>query len=61
MDTTMPNPNEESNPPSVNADHNSNAVGSISAGGDISGNIHIGNVYQTPEYDLPPVMKVKMV
>ena len=36
-----------------NADHNSNAVGSISAGGDISGNIHIGNVYQTPEDDLP--------
>ncbi len=37
----------------INADHNSNAVGSISAGGDISGNIYIGNVYQTPEDDLP--------
>ena len=37
----------------VQANHNSNAVGSISAGGDISGNIHIGNVYQTPEDDLP--------
>ncbi len=45
--------NDDVNKPDVNADHNSNAVGSISAGGDISGNIHIGNVYQTPEDDLP--------
>ncbi len=37
----------------VQADNNSIAFGSISAGGDISGNIHIGNVYQTPEDDLP--------
>ena len=49
----MTNPTDDSKTPSVNADHNSNAVGSISAGGDISGNIHIGNVYQTPEDDLP--------
>jgi len=49
----MPNPTNGSKAPSVNANHNSNAVGSISAGGDISGNIHIGNVYQTPEDDLP--------
>ncbi len=49
----MTNPTDEPKAPSVNADHNSNAVGSISAGGDISGNIHIGNVYQTPEDDLP--------
>lgn len=39
--------------PKVQADNNSIAVGGISAGGDISGNIHIGNVYQTPEDDLP--------
>ena len=37
----------------IQADNNSIAVGGISAGGDISGNIHIGNVYQTPEDDLP--------
>lgn len=49
----MTHPNDDSKIPSVNADHNSNAVGSISASGDISGNIHIGNVYQTPEDDLP--------
>jgi energy-coupling factor transporter ATP-binding protein EcfA2 len=44
MDTPMTDPNEEPKTPSVNADHNSIAVGSISPGGDISGNIHIGNV-----------------
>jgi len=49
----MTDPNDEPKKPSVNAEKNSNAVGSISAGGDISGNIHIGNVYQTPEDDLP--------
>ncbi len=49
----MTDPNDEPKSPSVTADHNSNAVGSISVGGDISGNIHIGNVYQTPEDDLP--------
>ncbi len=49
----MTDPTNEPKTPSVNADHNSNTVGSISAGGDISGNIHIGNVYQTPEDDLP--------
>ncbi len=49
----MTDPTDEPKTPSVNADHNSNAVGNISAGGDISGNIHIGNVYQTPEDDLP--------
>ncbi|MBE0669191.1 MAG: hypothetical protein IH588_01265 [Anaerolineales bacterium] len=49
----MTDPIDEPQTPSVNADHNSNAVGNISAGGDISGNIHIGNVYQTPEDDLP--------
>ena len=49
----MTDPRDNPKTPSVNADHNSNAVGSISAGGDISGNIHIGNVYQTPEDDLP--------
>ena len=48
----MTNPTDEPKTPSVNADHNSNAVGSISAGGNI-GDIHIGNVYQTPEDDLP--------
>jgi WD40 repeat protein/energy-coupling factor transporter ATP-binding protein EcfA2 len=37
----------------VHAEDNSVAVGSISAGGDISGSIHIGNVYQTPEDDIP--------
>jgi energy-coupling factor transporter ATP-binding protein EcfA2 len=41
--------NKEVQQPSVNADHNSNAVGSISAGGDISGNIHIGNIGYTAE------------
>jgi WD40 repeat protein/energy-coupling factor transporter ATP-binding protein EcfA2 len=35
--------------PSVNAENNSNAVGGISAGGDISGNIHIGNVGYTAD------------
>ena len=49
----MTDPRDNPKTPSVNADHNSNAVGSISAGGDISGNIHIGNVYQTPEDDIP--------
>ncbi|MBK8784596.1 MAG: hypothetical protein IPO22_22995 [Anaerolineales bacterium] len=49
----MTDPTDDSKTPNINADHNSNAVGSISAGGDISGNIHIGNVYQTPEDDLP--------
>ncbi len=49
----MTDPNDEPQNPSVNADNNSIAVGSISASGDISGNIHIGNVYQTPEDDLP--------
>jgi hypothetical protein len=34
----------QSNNASVQANDNSNAVGSISAGGDISGNIHIENV-----------------
>lgn len=29
----------------IQASNNSNAVGSISVGGDVSGNIHIGNVY----------------
>ncbi len=52
-DITMTNPNDDPKIPSINADHNSNAVGSISAGGDISGSIHIGNVYQTAEDDLP--------
>ncbi|MFN8413444.1 MAG: hypothetical protein U0Z26_13745 [Anaerolineales bacterium] len=41
----MTDSNEEPKKPNVNADHNSNAVGSISAGGDTRGNIHIGNVY----------------
>ena len=49
----MTDPTDDPKKPSVNADHNSNAVGSISAGGDINGDIHIGNVYQTPEDDLP--------
>ncbi len=49
----MPESTDEPKAPSVNADHNSIAVGGISAGGDISGNIHIGNIYQTPEDDLP--------
>ena len=48
----MTDPNDEPKTPNVNADHNSNAVGSISAGGNI-GDIHIGNVYQTPEDDVP--------
>ncbi len=48
----MTDPNDEPKKPSVNADNNSNAVGSISAGGNI-GDIHIGNIYQTPEDDIP--------
>ncbi|MBK9782304.1 MAG: AAA family ATPase [Anaerolineales bacterium] len=39
----MTNSTNEPPLPSVNADHSSNAVGSISVGGDISGNITIGN------------------
>ena len=49
----MTDPNEEPKKPSVNAENNSIAVGGISAGGDISGNIHIGNVYQASEDDIP--------
>lgn len=49
----MTDPTDNPKTSNINADHNSIAVGSISAGGDISGNIHIGNVYQTPEDDLP--------
>jgi WD40 repeat protein len=49
----MTDPTDEPQKPNVHANHNSIAVGSISAGGDISGNIHIGNIYQTPEDDLP--------
>ena len=49
----MIDPTDDPKTPNVNAENNSNAVGSISAGGDISGNIHIGNIYQTPEDDIP--------
>ncbi|MFN8413443.1 MAG: PQQ-binding-like beta-propeller repeat protein [Anaerolineales bacterium] len=45
----MTNPTDDPKNPNVNAASNSNAVGSISAGGDISGNIHIGNTGYTPE------------
>jgi hypothetical protein len=40
----MTDPKDETKTPSVNADHNINMVGSISAGGDIKGNIHVGNI-----------------
>jgi len=49
----MTDPTDKRQNQKVNAENNSIAVGSISAGGDISGNIHIGNVYQIPEDDLP--------
>jgi ABC-type uncharacterized transport system fused permease/ATPase subunit len=45
----MSDSNNEPKKPSVNAENNSNAVGGISAGGDISGNIHIGNVGYTAD------------
>lgn len=49
----MTDPNDEPKKSSVNAENNSIAVGSISAGGDISRNTHIGNVYQASEDDIP--------
>ena len=49
----MTDQNDEPKKPNVHAENNSIAVGGIFASGDISGNIHIGNIYQTPEDDLP--------
>ena len=37
----MTDPTDEPQNPNINADHNSIVVGSISAGGDVSGNIHL--------------------
>ncbi len=50
----MTDPNNEPQKPSVNAENNSNAVGSFNIGGDVSGTIHIGNtnIYSTSEDDL---------
>jgi hypothetical protein len=45
----MTNPNDETKKPNVNTENNNIAVGGLSAGGDI----HIGNVYQTSEDDIP--------
>jgi WD40 repeat protein len=38
---------------SAQANDSSIAIGKLEIGGDVSGNIHIGNVYQTSEDDLP--------